>query len=212
MAWLGSGLIHLAAAGAWIAVYSNGTILISPQLPAPVVEWVSLPVTLVPPPPLPTLPEDPPPPSPIPSCEPETFATLQDPPPISISGSVNPADIADAIPEEMTLATPVQSFQEPERETDATDSYWLRVRTRIADQLVYPRFARELRLEGWVTVTLTLDETGQVVDVTVDESAHRLLRQAVLRTVRSVAPFEPPDPGISRRASLRICFSLNPPE
>ncbi|MDR1890380.1 MAG: energy transducer TonB [Zoogloeaceae bacterium] len=64
--------------------------------------------------------------------------------------------------------------------------------------LNYPEAARG-KLYGTLTLTVTLNKTGEVLDINVDKpSPHKVLNDAAIRIVRMSAPYAPFPPAISR--------------
>lgn len=89
--------------------------------------------------------------------------------------------------------------------------YLAGLRRRIQDALRYPLPARRRGVTGTVHVELVIEPDGTVARIGVAESSsHRLLDEAALEAVRSVAP-EPFPSGLPRRAlrvRLPVVFDL----
>jgi len=71
-------------------------------------------------------------------------------------------------------------------------SYLGHVRSAINSVWHYPPQARDMGLNGTVTVRFSIMRTGRLKSLTVKKkSAHRLLDDESLRTIRAAAPFHP---------------------
>jgi len=71
-------------------------------------------------------------------------------------------------------------------------SYIDHLRSKIGAVWEYPLSAREKGLNGLVTVRFSIDRKGRLAAVNVTRtSAHRLLDDEALRTIRAAAPFSP---------------------
>jgi protein TonB len=71
----------------------------------------------------------------------------------------------------------------------------------------YPPSARRRGIEGKVTVRLRLDQTGQLRDYGIEESASRELGAAALQMVKSAAPF-PPFPSSLEQSELELLVPI----
>lgn len=189
-------------------------------------DWTWLPeVACVATPPEPPPPAEPPPeilpesipdPSPTPEPEPELS-----PPP------------STPVPEEAPLVPPENLFPEPEppppqkaesippppppaadiASTQLTNA-WTQVRSDILKSLRYPAFAQRNGIEGVVTVTLKLNESGEIASTTIRRpSPSKWLSEATLEAVRRASPF--PEAGtairqgqISSAAEISVRFQL----
>ena len=81
------------------------------------------------------------------------------------------------------------------------------VRQRILNNLRFPTTARKMGLSGKIVVSFILKKDGQVEHITViASSGHALLDNAVIATIRRVAPF--PKPPVSAQLMLPIVFHL----
>ena len=81
------------------------------------------------------------------------------------------------------------------------------VRERILKNLHFPATARQRGQTGKIVVSFTLMADGQVERIAiVAGSGHDILDQAVIDTIRRVAPF--PRPPVSAQLVLPIVFHL----
>lgn len=71
-------------------------------------------------------------------------------------------------------------------------SYLGHLRSKISAEWQYPPEASNRGLSGTVTVRFSIAPNGRLTDVSVtNSSAHRLLDDEALRTIRAAAPFQP---------------------
>jgi len=71
--------------------------------------------------------------------------------------------------------------------------YLVVVRTMVENNREYPAMARQLALQGTVTVRVSIRGDGSLAAVTVgDSSGHKALDKAAVSAVRRSAPFRPP--------------------
>ncbi len=89
------------------------------------------------------------------------------------------------------------------------------VRTKIAQSKYYPRMARKRGFEGEPVVAFTLGNTGDLVEVSINNpSSHKLLNEAALDAVKSASPY-PPIPKLLKLKTIRfklpISFILEEP-
>jgi len=89
------------------------------------------------------------------------------------------------------------------------------VRTKIAQTKYYPRTARRRGFEGEPVVAFTLGNTGDLLEISINNpSHHKLLDEAALDAVRSASPY-PPIPELLQVKTLRfklpISFILEEP-
>ncbi|MGH7307509.1 MAG: energy transducer TonB [Candidatus Rokuibacteriota bacterium] len=111
-------------------------------------------------------------------------------------------------------AGPELARRSPTREGDAGalyTEYLAGLRQRIHAALRYPPVARRRGLTGAVTIELTILPSGMIRDVSiVKSSAHRLLDEAAVETVRELGaqPFPASVPARILRVRLPIVFEL----
>ncbi len=92
-------------------------------------------------------------------------------------------------------------------------AYWRTVRAAVARRVRYPEAAQRTGVEGLVTIRLTLDTAGRVLDAQpVEASASPLLVRAALDAIHRAAPFpaytQPLPPGAKLSVLLPIRFQL----
>jgi len=61
----------------------------------------------------------------------------------------------------------------------------------LTDSLIYPELAREVGIEGTVTVSFVIDTNGSVIDVEVVRSVHELLDAEAIRVTQSMPKWSP---------------------
>lgn len=119
----------------------------------------------------------------------------------------NEADDVDAGPD-LARAAP---DEDAAGEGPEYGAYLERLRTRVQQVLRYPSSARRRGLEGTVTLELTLEPSGSVVEVTVVESSsHAVLDRAAVDAIRLLRP-QPFSGGAARRVlrvRLPVVFEL----
>lgn len=84
-----------------------------------------------------------------------------------------------------------------------TDGFWSAVNANKS----YPAMAIRRNIEGDVTVQVTLDRAGQLVDATVVSASNRLLAEAALKAVRNATPYHNPT-GDSITITVPVSFRL----
>lgn len=107
-------------------------------------------------------------------------------------------------------STPAGTAAGSEDEAGRYAAYLARWRERIQAGLRYPSAARRRGLGGRVELEITLDVAGRVQAARVVRSAHPLLDDAALDSVRSLGP-EPFPPGLPPRSltvRLPVVFAL----
>jgi TonB family protein len=83
------------------------------------------------------------------------------------------------------------------------------VRTKIAQTKFYPPTARRRGFEGEPIVTFILGNTGDLLEVSIDNpSQHKLLNDAALDAVRSASPY-PPIPELLKIKTLRFNLPIS---
>jgi len=83
------------------------------------------------------------------------------------------------------------------------------IRELVTKRLSYPPQARRMNWSGKTVVSFVIQEDGSIYGLNVvASSSHRILDQAALDTVRSVAPF--PRPPVRAEIVLPVHFALQP--
>ncbi|MEW6264869.1 MAG: energy transducer TonB [Thermodesulfobacteriota bacterium] len=149
--------------------------------------------------------------------EPEPFPDQPKPPDRKESAVQDPAGAPESAPSE--VRTPEQRQEKPgpppEEETISLESkapeyvpYLARVKAAIKSHWLFPAQAREKRQIGRLTAVFTLDKTGRLLKIVVEESSgHEILDHAALEAVRGAAPFPPfPDHINLLRLNVRANF------
>lgn len=104
----------------------------------------------------------------------------------------------ESVPVKGTVADPALVEQ-------AKQEYLRRLMAHIEAYKHYPRAARRRGLEGDVTISFVLHETGRVSTVTA-EGAHRLLLTAASEAVNAAQPM--PEPPASQALPWEIAFTM----
>ena len=85
----------------------------------------------------------------------------------------------------------------PEPNEKLDQQYGLILHRHISRAESYPRFARTANLEGRLLVEITVDRSGEVLDVKVRESSgHEILDDHTLETIRKLGRFPLPPQGL----------------
>ncbi len=83
-------------------------------------------------------------------------------------------------------------------------NYWSEVHSAIAGQIRYPSSARMRRMEGSVTVHISIDGNGDLQDVAARESSAQLFSRAVVAAVRRAAPYPAPPGALGDIINLEL--------
>lgn len=112
------------------------------------------------------------------------------------------------IPTQENLAKPSSAAEvpgDPSVIAQATEVYIREVTKLIAERKIYPREAVEREYEGKVMVSVTLDRSGAVQQVEIEQDCpFALLNEAALKTVRSVGKFPPLPDNVQAPLHLHI--------
>ncbi|MFM6928927.1 MAG: energy transducer TonB [Bdellovibrio sp.] len=86
--------------------------------------------------------------------------------------------------------------------------YYLEIRSKVAQQQVYPRIARMQGLSGRVLVAFVLSKNGNIAEAKVQSSSgHEILDRSAVEAVKSAQPF-PVFPEFFNRDSVRVEIPL----
>jgi protein TonB len=78
-------------------------------------------------------------------------------------------------------------------EASRLEEYLSRVKASVEENKFYPSFAKQLRLQGTVTLRVFISSTGRITGLSViASSGHQSIDRAAEKAVRSSAPFDPP--------------------
>jgi protein TonB len=120
---------------------------------------------------------------------------------------------------EIPLATMVASSVKPVRSSNARipvsvlDKYFGEIKSKIEENLVYPRSARRNGMEGYVEVLFKLLRNGNLVFEKIRQpSEYRILDDSAIKTIKISSPFMPFPKGINRDSLtflIKIHFKLN---
>ncbi|WP_369600202.1 energy transducer TonB [Hahella sp. SMD15-11] len=103
-----------------------------------------------------------------------------------------PQGLSDA-PETAGEETSRENPGHPDARPVIPESWLQALRTRIARTQQYPRQARLRRWEGTVTVRFTLDASGQILEIVVEQSSGKpLLDRAALLAIQKATPLPAP--------------------
>jgi len=105
--------------------------------------------------------------------------------------------------------SPVKQDSNQQSKSDST-SYASVVRKMIEAKKEYPSLARRFQMEGSVTISFKLSETGAIIESSITQvSGHKLLDQAALRALLSVHQFPAPSAGVNRNFQVSLTFKLS---
>jgi len=120
---------------------------------------------------------------------------------------------------EIPVATMVASSVKPVRSSNARihvsvlDKYFGEIKSKIEENLVYPRSARRNGMEGYVEVLFKLLKNGDLVFEKIRQpSEYRILDDSAIKTIKISSPFMPFPKGINRDSLtflIKIHFKLN---
>ena len=67
------------------------------------------------------------------------------------------------------------------------DRYTSQIRTKIRNNLIYPKMAKRLRIQDVVKVTFYVQKDGSITDIRVLNSPKKLLQNAAIKTLKSLS-------------------------
>lgn len=113
------------------------------------------------------------------------------------------------------IESPTQNYPETAEvgEINATtpgklSQYYMEIRSKVANQQVYPRIARMQGLSGRVLVIFELAKNGNIVEAKVQSSSgYEILDRSAVEAVKSAQPF-PVFPEFFNRESVRVEIPL----
>jgi TonB family protein len=87
-------------------------------------------------------------------------------------------------------------------------SYLAQVKAGVRNHWIFPPQAREKRATGRLTAVFTIDKTGKLLRIVVEESSgFPILDHAAMEAVRGASPFPPfPDHITLERLNIRAMF------
>jgi protein TonB len=78
-------------------------------------------------------------------------------------------------------------------EASRLEEYLSRVKASVEGNKFYPTFAKQLKLQGTVTLRVSISSAGRITGLSViASSGHQSIDRAAEKAVRSSAPFDPP--------------------
>lgn len=108
---------------------------------------------------------------------------------------------------EPVVASAEPAAAQPAGEVDGT-GYWLGVRGKIFEHLVYPRLRRGQSADTNILLRVTIDGTGRLLTAVAD-SEPTAFTLAAVRAVERAAPFESPASGVPLTMELPVEFRRN---
>lgn len=115
---------------------------------------------------------------------------------------INKVVMASALAFILTLGVPAA------RAGDASPAYSKDALTKIMARVVYPKMAKLRNQEGVVGLAVTVDATGGVASVAVEQSSGiQSLDEAAMQAAKEAAPFGPAEAGTVIHGAVK--FSLN---
>lgn len=134
-------------------------------------------------------------PTPTPAPQPATVPAVNPVP----TGQEGPAK-GTPLPDEDTISL--------ESKAPQYVSYLAKVKAAVKSRWIFPPAAREKRQTGRLTAMFTLDKSGSLVKIVVEESSHNeILDHAALEAVRGAAPFPRfPEHIMLERLNIRAHF------
>jgi protein TonB len=172
-----------------------------PPIPPLAIE-IEMPKSEEPPPAPPDRPPAPKPPdAPAPPPDSQTPQPLPTAPVLPLPQGDSP--IPEARPSELDEDTISLESQAPEYL-----SYLAQIKAAVRAHWIFPPEAMKKKAHGRLTAVFTLDQTGELIRIMVEESSgHPILDHAAMEAVRGAAPFPPfPDHVQVKRLNIRANF------
>jgi protein TonB len=183
------------------AVPTSVPLMLEIELPPPEPEPKPEPETKPEPPKETVKPEPPTPPEPEKTAEAEpTKGALVPSTPPEVPPGEGRSDVEGLPPEEETISI--------ESTAPKYLSYLAQVKAGVRNHWIFPPQAREKRATGRLTAVFTIDKTGKLLRIVVEESSgFPILDHAAMEAVRGASPFPPfPDHITLERLNIRAMF------